>query len=189
MKFTFLALSALLAIAAADTTTAEASVVTSTPETECAKQCDPRDICCTAKCYKVPCPSDNQADDTNSCVSACPQGTGTPADIQKYADCEQSCYSSHFWGGHGATATQPTTSSTSTGTSGTTATSTGSSSSSTDSSDSNTSNNDSDSSDSSDGTSTSSSTFSQQTENAGAHMKLGASAASLFGLVAAAFAL
>lgn len=42
MKFTFLALSALLAIAAADTTTAEASVVTSTPETECAKQCKKR---------------------------------------------------------------------------------------------------------------------------------------------------
>ncbi|CAI7651397.1 unnamed protein product [Penicillium bialowiezense] len=190
MKFTFVALSALLAIAAADTTTADASVTTSTPETECAKQCDPRDICCTAKCYKVPCPSDNQADDTNSCVSACPQGTGTPADIQRYSDCEQSCLSSHFWGGgHGATATQPTTSSTSTGTSGTTATQTGSSSSSTDSSNSNSSNNDSNDSDSSDGTSTSSSTFSQQTENAGAHVKLGASAASLFGLVAAAFAL
>ncbi|CAG7986442.1 unnamed protein product [Penicillium salamii] len=185
MKLTFVALSALLAIAVADTTTAEASVITSTPETECAKQCDPKDICCTAKCYKVPCPSDNQADDTNSCVSACPQGNGTPADIQKYADCEQSCYSSHFWGGHGATATHPSTSTSS----GSTATQTGSSSSSTSSSDSNSSNNDSNDSDSSDGTSTSSSTFAQQTTNAGAHVKLSASAAGLFGLVAVVFAL
>ncbi|CAG8093476.1 unnamed protein product [Penicillium olsonii] len=189
MKFTFVALSALLALAVADTTTAEASVTTSTPETECAKQCDPKDICCTAKCYKVPCPSDNQADDTNNCVSACPQGTGSPSDIQKYSECEQSCYSSHFWGGHGATATQPSTTSTSTGTSGTTATQTGSSSSSTSSSDSNSSNNDSDDSDSSDGSSTSTSTFAQQTDNAGARVKLGASAAGMFGLVAAAFAL
>ncbi|KAJ5855424.1 uncharacterized protein N7529_009368 [Penicillium soppii] len=184
MKFTIFALSAVLALAIADTTTtAGSSTITTTPEVECAKQCDARDTCCTAKCYHVPCPSDNEADDTNSCVSACPQGTGSPADTQRYADCEQSCLNSHFWGGSGATATHPTS------TSGATATQTGSSSTSTDSSESSSDSNGSSSSDSSDGTATSSSGFTQQTTNAAPHVTLGASAAGLFGLVVAAFAL
>lgn len=67
---------------------------------------DTKDVCCIAACFKVPCPSDNQANDTNKCVSACPQGTGTPADTQKYADCEQKCFSSHFFPANGAAATQ-----------------------------------------------------------------------------------
>ncbi|KAJ5977740.1 hypothetical protein N7501_001082 [Penicillium viridicatum] len=191
MKSSILALSALLACAAAaDTTTVSPSAITTTPEIECAKSCEATDICCTAKCYHVPCPSDNQVNDTNDCVSACPQGTGSPADIQKYTECEQSCYNSHFWGGNssGATATH---SSTSTGT-GSTATQTSTDSSSTDSkssgdNDSND-NNDNDDSSSS-GTATSSSGFSQQTANAAANVKLGASAAGLFGLAVAAFAL
>ena len=54
-------------------------------------------MCCRAKCYKVPCPSDSQANDTNHCVAACPQGNGTAADTQRYSDCEQRCYSSHFF--------------------------------------------------------------------------------------------
>ncbi|KAJ5824669.1 hypothetical protein N7447_007009 [Penicillium robsamsonii] len=195
MKFSLLALSALLAFAAAaDTTTANASTITTTPEAECAKSCEATDICCTAKCYKVPCPSDDQANDTNNCVSSCPQGTGSPADAQKYADCEQSCYSSHFWGGNGSGATATHSSATSTGT-GNSATHTSSDSSSTDSKSSgNNDSNDNNSSSSNDGasssgTATSSSGFSQQTTNAAPNFKLGASAASLFGLVVAAFAL
>ncbi|KAF7714630.1 Uncharacterized protein PECH_007211 [Penicillium ucsense] len=92
------AFSALLALAAAvDTTTsAMAPTVTMTAEALCAKKCNANDVCCIAQCYHVPCPSDNQANDTNNCVAACPQGTGSPADTQKYADCEQRCYSSHF---------------------------------------------------------------------------------------------
>ncbi|CAG8890224.1 unnamed protein product [Penicillium egyptiacum] len=192
MKFSILALSALLAVAAAaETTTANPSTVTTTPELECAKSCEAKDICCTAKCYHVPCPSDNQANDTNDCVAACPQGNGSPADTQKYAECEQSCYSSHFWGGNGSGATATHSSTTSTGT-GSTATQTSSDSSSTDSksSDSNDSegNNDNDDSSSS-GTATSSSGFSQETTNAAVNVKLGASAAGLLGLVVAAFAL
>lgn len=54
------------------------------------------DVCCIAQCYHVPCPNENQANDTNSCVAACPQGNGSPAETQKYADCEQRCYNSHF---------------------------------------------------------------------------------------------
>ncbi|KAJ5186944.1 hypothetical protein N7449_009938 [Penicillium cf. viridicatum] len=192
MKFSILALSALLAFAAAaDTTTVSPSTITTTPEIECTKSCEATDICCTAKCYHVPCPSDNQVNDTNDCVSACPQGTGSPADIQKYAECEQSCYNSDFWGGNGSGATATHSSTTSTGT-GSTATQTSSDSSSTDSNSSgnneNNENNDNDDSTSS-GTATSSSGFSQQTANAAANVKLGASAAGLFGLVVAAFVL
>ncbi|KAJ6050275.1 hypothetical protein N7499_010334 [Penicillium canescens] len=188
MKFSVLALSALLAFAAAETTTADASTTTSNPSVECAKQCEPTDTCCIAKCWNVPCPSDNQANDTNSCVAACPQGTGSPADAQKYADCEQSCYSSHFWGGHGPTATQSTSTSTATDA---TATETSSDASTTDTSKTSDNDNDDNSSsgstnDSSDGTATSSSGFSTETNAA---VKVGASAAGLFGLVAAAFAL
>ncbi|OGE55649.1 hypothetical protein PENARI_c004G08722 [Penicillium arizonense] len=183
MKFNVLALSALLAFAAAETTTADASTTTSNPSVECAKQCEPTDTCCIAKCWNVPCPSDNQANDTNSCVAACPQGTGSPADAQKYASCEQSCYSSHFWGGHGPTATQSTSTSTATDA---TATETSSDASTTDSSKNN-GNDSSSTNDSSDGTATSSSGFSTETTNAA--VKVGASAAGLFGLVAAAFAL
>jgi hypothetical protein len=39
MKFNVLALSALLAFAVAETTTADASTTTSNPSVECAKQC------------------------------------------------------------------------------------------------------------------------------------------------------
>ncbi|OQE25882.1 hypothetical protein PENFLA_c008G09114 [Penicillium flavigenum] len=185
MKFSVLALSALLAVAAAaDTTTANPSIITSTPEVECAKSCEAKDICCTASCYHVPCPSDEQANDTNECVAACPQGTGSPADTQKYAECERSCYSSHFWGGNGSGATATHSSTTSTGT-GSTATQTSSDSSSTGSK----SSGDNDSNDTSSGTATSSSGSSQETTNAAANVKLGASAAGLFGLVVAAFAL
>lgn len=46
------------------------------------------------------------ANDTNSCVAKCPQGTGSPADTQKYAQCEQNCFSSLFFPARGpATAT------------------------------------------------------------------------------------
>ncbi|KGO76268.1 hypothetical protein PITC_036940 [Penicillium italicum] len=198
MKFSILALSALLAFAAAaDTTTMNPSTITTTPEIECAKSCEATDICCTAKCYHVPCPNDNQVNDTNKCVSACPQGTGSPADTQRYAECEQSCYNSHFWGGNGSGATATHASTTSS--TGSTATETSSDSSSTDSkspgnNDSNDNDDNKDSSSSgkdasSSGTATSSSGFSQQTTNAAVNVKLGASAAGLFGLVVAALAL
>ena len=72
----------------------------------------------------MPCPSESQANDTNSCVAACPQGTGSPSDTQKYADCEQKCFSSHFFPANGAAATKAS-SKTSTA-SGSSATETGS---------------------------------------------------------------
>ncbi|KAJ5508841.1 hypothetical protein N7527_010984 [Penicillium freii] len=192
MKSSILALSALLACAAAaDTTTVSPSAITTTPEIECAKSCEATDICCTAKCYHVPCPSDNQVNDTNDCVSACPQGTGSPADIQKYAGCEQSCYNSHFWGGNrsGATATQSSTTSAGTGSTATQTSSDASSTGSKSSGDNDSNDNNDNDHSSSSGTATSSSGFSQETANAAANVKLGASAAGLFGLAVVAFAL
>ncbi|KAJ5179123.1 hypothetical protein N7492_002333 [Penicillium capsulatum] len=172
MKLNILALSALLALAAAaDSTTSEVAKTTSSAEVEC----DTKDLCCIAACYKVPCPSDNQANDTNSCVAACPQGTGTPSDTQKYADCEQKCFSSHFFPATGGAAATHASSKTSTA-SESNATETKS-----DSSASGTS--------STHGTTSASSSGAAQTTNAANNIKLGASGAGLFGLVLAAFAL
>ncbi|KAJ5156950.1 uncharacterized protein N7482_008050 [Penicillium canariense] len=181
MKLNLFALSALLALAAAaDTTTAETSTTTVSAEVQCAKKCDAKDLCCIAECYKVPCPSENQANDTNSCVAACPQGSGSAADTKKYADCEQNCFNSHFFPATGAAAATNTASSGSSGTtaSGSSATETGSSSSNSNKGVSSTS-----------GSATGTSTGAVQSTGAAANVKLGASGAGLFGLVLAAFAL
>lgn len=87
-------------------------------------------VCCIAKCYNVPCPSDNQVNDTNSCVAACPQGTGTPADTKKYTDCQQACFSSHYFPIDDSTATGTSGSGSGSTASGSMATETGSNSSS-----------------------------------------------------------
>ncbi|KAJ6101795.1 hypothetical protein N7486_004222 [Penicillium sp. IBT 16267x] len=114
MKLILIVYCALLALVAAADTDAKA---------QCAKACDPRDNCCIAKCYQVPCPSESQVNDTNKCVSACPQGTGTPADTQKYADCEKRCFDTYFFPAAGVTATTTSSGTTAFGTtaSGTTA--------------------------------------------------------------------
>ncbi|KAJ5444500.1 uncharacterized protein N7458_008372 [Penicillium daleae] len=183
MKFNLIALSTLLALAAAadSTTSTAAPATTLSAEAQCAQKCESTDVCCIAKCYKVPCPSDNQANDTNSCVAACPQGTGSPADTQKYADCEQNCYSSHFFPATGvadaATNTAASGSSRTTA-SGSSASETGSASSSSNNGASGTS-----------GSATGTSSGAVQSTGAAANIKLGASGAGLFGLVLAAFAL
>ncbi|KAJ5911915.1 uncharacterized protein N7473_001218 [Penicillium subrubescens] len=182
MKFNLIALSTLLALAAAadSTTSTVAPATTLSAEAQCATKCNANDVCCIAQCYHVPCPSDDQANDTNSCVAACPQGTGSPADTQKYADCEQKCYSSHFFPATGAVA--EATNSASSGSSGTTAsgssaTQTGSSS------------NSNKGASSTSGSATGTSSGAVQSTGAAANIQLGASGAGLFGLVLAAFAL
>lgn len=148
MKLNVLALSALLALAVAETTSSDAATVTLSPEAKCANACksimslslklpsslislcigSTTDSCCIAACYNVPCPSDSQANDTNTCVAACPQGNGSAEDSKKYGECEQACFSSHYFPAHGAAATE--TSSSGTTATGSMATETGSSSSS-----------------------------------------------------------
>ncbi|KAJ5245847.1 hypothetical protein N7468_000830 [Penicillium chermesinum] len=177
MKLSLIALSAALAVAAADTTstTEPTATVTLSPEAQCATHCDRNDTCCIAKCYHVPCPNATQANDTNSCVRACPQGTGSPEDTKKFADCEQSCYSSHFFPADGATAQATSTTVTHNGVT-TTETSFAQSTSSSNG-------------DSTQSSGTATSTGAIQTENAAANIRLGASGAGLFGLVLAALAL
>ncbi|KAJ5803669.1 uncharacterized protein N7503_006119 [Penicillium pulvis] len=87
MKLILIVFCTLLAlVAAVDTDT----------QLQCARKCDPRDSCCIAKCYQTPCPNDSQVEDTHNCIAACPQGTGTPADTQKFADCEKRCIDTHY---------------------------------------------------------------------------------------------
>ena len=55
------------------------------------------DLCCVASCHHVPCPNQSQANNSNECVAKCPQGSGTPADATRYAQCEQGCFSTHYF--------------------------------------------------------------------------------------------
>ncbi|KAF7592953.1 hypothetical protein BBP40_012189 [Aspergillus hancockii] len=193
MKLNLLALTTLVALAAAQssdsgsasstTTTAATTTTSLTPEQSCALKCDDSDVCCKAGCYHVPCPNASQANDTNNCVSACPQGTGSPSDTQKYAECQSRCYSSHFFpitanGGSGA-------SQTSAGSSDATTTGTGKGSSSTGSGSSG-----SRSSQSGSGTGTSSGASTTETNAASiAQMKLGVSAVGILGVALGIWAL
>ncbi|PLB45171.1 hypothetical protein P170DRAFT_274320 [Aspergillus steynii IBT 23096] len=190
MKLNLIALTALLglAVAQSSTSTGEASATTSlSPEASCAKKCSDNDLCCVASCYKVPCPSDSQANDTVSCVAACPQGTGSPSDTDRYAKCQSSCYSSHFFpatklSDSGSSATHASSNSDSK----TTGTSDDDSSSATGSSTGHHSG--SGSSASASATGTSSGSEASETANAAA-LKLGVSTAGVIGLVLGALAL
>ncbi|OJI96310.1 hypothetical protein ASPVEDRAFT_231478 [Aspergillus versicolor CBS 583.65] len=102
MKFTLVALTSLLALAAAQdssssTSDAPATTHSPTPQETCLLACDEKDACCRAKCMNVPCPSDQQANDTNSCVSKCDQGDGSEADAKAYAECQAKCITTTFF--------------------------------------------------------------------------------------------
>ena len=49
------------------------------------------DVACTAKCVVVPSPDASQANATNECVAACPQGNGTATDNLNYENCVSGC--------------------------------------------------------------------------------------------------
>ncbi|KAJ6119204.1 hypothetical protein N7523_003484 [Penicillium sp. IBT 18751x] len=187
MKFSIIALSTLLAFAAAETTTtAETVTATLTPEQSCAKNCNSTDRCCVADCYKVPCPNEAQANDTNSCVAACPQGNGTAADTKKYTDCQNACFNSHFLA-TGAAASETGFTASSTTTTGTLATATATTT--TGAMSSNSGNSNSQSASASTFGVSSTTTGVVHSTNAASNVKLGASSAGLLGLVVAAFAL
>ncbi|GKZ22229.1 hypothetical protein AbraIFM66951_007482 [Aspergillus brasiliensis] len=186
MKFnSAIALSSLLALAVAQDSSSTTSSATTTaslsPQASCATKCSETDICCVAQCYSVPCPDNAQANDTTSCVAACPQGSGSPSDQRSYASCQSSCYSSYFFpaSATGASGSQATTA----GSNDASTTKSGSSSSSTGSS--------SNSKSGSSGTSTATGAHASSTENAAAiaQLKLGVSAAGVLGFVLAAWAL
>ncbi|XRM39824.1 hypothetical protein ABZX51_003160 [Aspergillus tubingensis] len=136
MKFnSAIALSSLLALAVAQDSSSTTSAATTTaslsPQASCATKCSASDICCIASCYSVPCPDNAQANDTTSCVAACPQGSGSPSDQKSYASCQSSCYSSYFLpatatGASGSSATTAGSNDASTTKSGSSSSSTGS---------------------------------------------------------------
>ncbi|KAK3395920.1 hypothetical protein B0T20DRAFT_48625 [Sordaria brevicollis] len=101
MRFTPLVLTGLFALAAnAQSTTSSASAPLSSEQAaivKCIEACDEGDVSCTSKCIAVPNPSEDDANDTNECVSACPKGQGTEADNAKYSDCVQDCIGQHFF--------------------------------------------------------------------------------------------
>ncbi|KAB8212412.1 hypothetical protein P875_00033990 [Aspergillus parasiticus SU-1] len=198
MKLNLIALTSLVALTAAQstdstsdsatgTTVAPSATVSLSPQQSCAKKCDATDLCCIAGCFEVPCPNDSQANDTNTCVAACPQGSGTPSDTERYASCQSSCYSSHFFpitatGNSGASKTSASNSDATT-------TGTGKDSSSTGSSDSSGSRS---SGSKSSGTGTSTGTAATGTEtNAAsvAKLQMGVSAAGIAGLALGIWAL
>ncbi|RAL02357.1 uncharacterized protein BO80DRAFT_423778 [Aspergillus ibericus CBS 121593] len=187
MKFnSALALSSLLALAVAQDASSTSSSATTTaslsPQASCATKCADTDICCIAQCYEVPCPNNAQANDTTSCVAACPQGSGSPSDQKSYASCQSSCYSSYFF---------PASATGSSGSSATTASSNDASTTKSGSSSSTGSSSNSKSGSSGSGTSTATGSHASSTENAAAitQLKLGVSAAGVIGFVLAAWAL
>ncbi|KAL4915741.1 hypothetical protein BDW62DRAFT_119422 [Aspergillus aurantiobrunneus] len=194
MKLSLVALSSVLALVAAQdsssttTTTTDAPATTQslTPAERCLLACDENDRCCRAQCIGVPCPSDQQANDTNSCVAQCDQGSGSEADTQAYAQCQARCITTTFFPGTVTVTDAPS----STG-SDSSATTTGGSSDNSDDS-----NDDSNSDDSNSGSETATDSDSPSATASGdapdetnAAIKLGASAAGLAGFLVAAWAL
>ncbi|KAL2000507.1 hypothetical protein VTN02DRAFT_2975 [Thermoascus thermophilus] len=184
MKYSLVAISALAALAvAADSTTAAPAETSLSPEARCAAKCSASDVCCLAQCFKVPCPNDSMANENTKCAAACPQGSGTPSDTEAYAKCQQSCISSHFFP---ATGNQPVATAAPGNTESATGTVAGASATAT---------SDSDSSFSASGSSKAASSASRTSSGSGAATstgaasQLGVSAAGIFGLILAAFAL
>ncbi|OJD22494.1 hypothetical protein ACJ73_06160 [Blastomyces percursus] len=92
---TLFALAGLLASASA---LPQETTATLSPAAKCAIGCG-SSICCKAKCYSVPCPSEEMAKKTTQCAMNCPQGSGTPDDIVVYADCQTKCINANFFDG------------------------------------------------------------------------------------------
>ncbi|KAH6650700.1 hypothetical protein F5144DRAFT_543714 [Chaetomium tenue] len=77
--------------ATAAQTSAQAEVL------RCLNTCKADDVNCRAKCVAVPNPNDKQANDTNTCVAACPAGKGSEADNNAYAKCVGDCIGQNYY--------------------------------------------------------------------------------------------
>ncbi|KAL6229852.1 hypothetical protein BDW75DRAFT_87031 [Aspergillus navahoensis] len=198
MKLSLVALSSVLALVAAqdsssssetstETSTAPATTHSLTAAERCALNCDDNDLCCVAACYSVPCPSDQQANNTNICVSQCDQGDGSEEDTQAYAECQARCISSTYFPGTVTVTNAPTSSSTGSNTA--TTTSSGDDADSTDDSNSDDSNSDDASATSTNSDSATATGSGDEPSDTNAAARLGVSAAGLAGLLIAAWAL
>ncbi|KAL1971732.1 hypothetical protein VTN31DRAFT_1820 [Thermomyces dupontii] len=189
MKLSVFALSGLLALAAAqnaDDNSSSTKTATLSPQASCAaKECEPSDVCCLARCFEVPCPSEAMANDTTECAANCKQGDGSPKDTEEYARCQQNCFSSLFFP---ATATATGSGNGATGTSGSSASGTGSNAQETGGSDSDDSDSGSEDSDS-DSASSTEEGESSESPDAASTLGLKAGTAGIVGAIVAALAL
>jgi len=73
-----------------------AASYSATPQQKCAEKCDAADVTCKAECFGVARPNTSQILETTECAMKCDQGSGSPEDTKKYADCQQACFASFF---------------------------------------------------------------------------------------------
>jgi hypothetical protein len=106
MKFIAVAISAIVGLAAAQssssagssasTTQAPSSTHQLTPVESCIQSCSPGDVNCQAICVGVPHPGSVQVNATTDCVAKCDQGDGSTAASDAYRKCRDACISSYI---------------------------------------------------------------------------------------------
>ncbi|KAI0542906.1 hypothetical protein GGR58DRAFT_1702 [Xylaria digitata] len=111
MRFTSFIVAGLFAVAAsAQSSTTSTTAVASTTVSidpaqssiaseieQCLAKCDDSDTKCRANCIAVPSPDTQNVNATTACVADCPQGNGTAADNQAYADCVEKCIGDFYY--------------------------------------------------------------------------------------------
>ncbi|KAK3044029.1 hypothetical protein LTS18_002362, partial [Coniosporium uncinatum] len=100
MQFMFLILALMCVVAAQNVTVSGGaiSIVALSPLRTCLNACAEGDVNCKAQCVGVPYPDEAAANRTTACVAACPQGNGTWAETDGYANCQKACFSSYIPG-------------------------------------------------------------------------------------------
>ncbi|QUC17689.1 uncharacterized protein UV8b_01930 [Ustilaginoidea virens] len=96
MRFSVALVSGLAAVVSAQSSTSSADPAIASAAA-CLEKCARGDVNCQSHCITVPSPNEEQVIETTKCVAACPQGNGSPADTQKYADCSNACIKKHFY--------------------------------------------------------------------------------------------
>jgi len=93
MQFMFLILALMCVVAAQNVTVSGGaiSIVALSPLRTCLNACAEGDVNCKAQCVGVPYPDEAAANRTTACVAACPQGNGTLAETDGYANCQKAC--------------------------------------------------------------------------------------------------
>ncbi|KAI0858381.1 hypothetical protein F4860DRAFT_316528 [Xylaria cubensis] len=103
MRFASFIVAGLFAVVAsaqsstATTTSASAESSIASQIEQCLAKCDDSDTKCRANCIAVPSPDTQNVNATTSCVAGCPQGNGTAADNQAYADCVKNCIGEYYF--------------------------------------------------------------------------------------------
>jgi hypothetical protein len=106
MRFTIAAVGAFAAVAVAQSgsntkTDAPSATVSLDPVQSsmyaCVDKCEEGDVVCQSRCIAVPAPNEEQVHDTNECFAKCDQGDGSQEQTDRYAACQQSCITKHYY--------------------------------------------------------------------------------------------